>query len=111
MLTMTALVPTNDRIPIMYITTNSKTIITPNNTPYSSPDLPGTFSIELYLLIHKYNNSRYIGLQKTVLRFNKKKKTKICLLKIIVNLPQNNSVKQKSYKRFTPFLSKLQNKL
>jgi hypothetical protein len=24
-----ALVPTNDRIPIMYITTNSKTIITP----------------------------------------------------------------------------------
>jgi hypothetical protein len=99
MLTMTpALVPTNDRIPIMYITTNSKTIITPNNTPYSSPDLPGDalFSIELYLLIHKYNNSRYIGLQKTVLRFNKKKKTKICLLKIIVNLhTQNNSVKQK----------------
>jgi hypothetical protein len=49
----------------MYIT-NSKTIITPNNTPYSSPDLPGDalFSIELYLLIHKYNNSRYIGLQK-----------------------------------------------
>jgi hypothetical protein len=42
MLTMTQLVPTNDRIPIMYITTNSKTIITPNNTPYSSPDLPGT---------------------------------------------------------------------
>jgi hypothetical protein len=41
MLTMTpALVPTNDRIPIMY-NTNSKTIITPNNTPYSSPDLPG----------------------------------------------------------------------
>jgi hypothetical protein len=39
-----ALVPTNDRIPIMYITTNSKTIITPNNY---SPDLPGThFSIE-----------------------------------------------------------------
>jgi hypothetical protein len=56
MLTMTpALVPTNDRIPIMYITTNSKTIITPNNTPYSS-QTPNHFSIE-YLLIHKYNNS------------------------------------------------------
>jgi hypothetical protein len=65
----------------MYITTNSKTIITPNNTPYSSPDLPGDafFSIELYLLIHKYNNSDILGYKK-VLRFNKKKKTKICLL-------------------------------
>jgi hypothetical protein len=79
MLTMTpALVP-NDRIPIMYITTNSKTIITPNNnTPYSSPDLPGDalFSIEPYLLIHKYNNSRYIGLQKQFYDLIKKKENK-----------------------------------
>jgi hypothetical protein len=97
MLTMTPALPTNDRIPIMYITTNSKTIITPNNTPYSSPDFTwdALFSIEPYLLIHKYNNPDIL-LQKTVLRFNKKKKTKICLLKIIVNLhTQNNSVKQK----------------
>ena len=33
------LVPTNDFIPIMYIITNSSTIITPNSIPYKIPDL------------------------------------------------------------------------
>jgi hypothetical protein len=58
-------------------------IITPIITPYVVDFFFYTlFFIRDYLLIHKYNNSRYIGLQKTVLLI--KKKTKICLLKIIV---------------------------
>jgi hypothetical protein len=32
---------TNDFIPITYIITNSKTIITPNKTPNTIPDLAG----------------------------------------------------------------------
>jgi hypothetical protein len=81
----------------MYIITNSKIIITPNNTPYISPDFPGDtlLSIKTFF-INPQIYSQFIGLQKKQFYDLIKNETKICLLENNCNLhTQNNSVKTK----------------